>query len=208
MRGAESTITGTITINSATGVTLDGVKVLDETPWTNSIADNRTAVTIGGTGAHEIVNSVFERAPAGSGNPDPNGFICSGGAQTHRGITLAGGTTVDIEGNLFTGANTYPYAGDTWRSAIYSNGGTHTISGNVFHNSRTAINAANSSAGVTAARNLFQPTGPGVAGGVATYDPDANITTNIFTTVDTPFNLLHTEVPRHRDLHTPPNNGH
>src|SRR3546814_2097696 len=73
MRGAESTITGTITINSATGVTLDGVKLLDETPWTNSIADNRTAVTIGGTGAHEIVNSVFERAPAGSVNPDPNG---------------------------------------------------------------------------------------------------------------------------------------
>src|SRR3546814_20481787 len=51
-RGAESTITGTITINSATGVTLDGVKLLDETPWTNSIADNRTAVTVGGTGAH------------------------------------------------------------------------------------------------------------------------------------------------------------
>src|SRR3546814_17016307 len=124
MRGAESTITGTITINSATGVTLDGVKVLDETPWTNSIADNRTAVTIGGTGAHEIVNSVFERAPAGSVNPDPNGFIGSGGAQTHRGITLAGGTTVDIEGNLFTGATTYPYPVETWPRPPTSNART------------------------------------------------------------------------------------
>ena len=197
-RGAETVITGQSQINTTSQVTINGVEFLDNQAYTLSESDSFTALTINENSVFgELVeNSVFDRAPTVDPNSSSTLFVGSSSQPTHRGITIASvgaGSQVTIEDNLFTGNNPYSYAGDDWRSAIYSNGGsgTTTIEDNTFENVRTAVNADNFSPAVQIAGNEFGHDGTGVSVGVQLRRYEYHsITNNTFgVNVDTTFNF-------------------
>ncbi len=142
----------------ASQVVINGVEFLDNAAYTLSISDNFVALKVltnsAGAG-HVIENSVFMRDPVSDPGGYTGSFVGSALQPTHRGLEIASviaGTAITVENNLFTGTNTTnPYAGDSWRTGVYSNGGagTTTIANNTFENARSAINADNFSPTVT-----------------------------------------------------------
>jgi hypothetical protein len=153
-------------------------------------------VLAGSAAGHVVENSVFDRAPIS--NPsgfDSTTYVGSSSQPTHRGIEIAAvalGTSVDIEHNLFTGHNPFTYAGDSWRSAVYSNGGAGdtNIHDNVFQDVRAGVNADNFSSTVHIDGNSFNHDGTAIAVGVGS--DVASVTTilgNNFTNVDSEFNF-------------------
>ena len=204
-RGAETIITGQSQINTTSQVVINGVEFLDNQPYTLSSGDNFTALTVGenSTAGDIVEDSVFDRAP--TSNPvgfSATGFVGSNSQPTHRGIDIASvgaGTQITIENNLFTGTDQYSYAGNDWRSAIYSNGGAGTtiIEDNTFDNDRTAVNADNFSSSVQVTGNEFDHDGTGVSVGVgSTATNVTSITNNTFGVgVDTTFNFSNVATP-------------
>ncbi|GAB5388094.1 MAG: hypothetical protein Alpg2KO_10620 [Alphaproteobacteria bacterium] len=193
-RGAETILTQQATLSGTGNVILNGLMFLldDPFPASPTPADTYTAVLVSGTsGDHQIKHSVFDASPS-PGSTTPSSFLSLSSAPNYRGVEIASVTgSVQVFDNLFTGDNTYPYAGDVWRSAIYSNGGTGTtdITNNRFENTRTAINADNFDENVSIDGNTFANSGSGISIGVTISDPVTNITNNIFDDVDTDFNL-------------------
>ena len=204
-RGAETIITGQSQINTTSQVVINGVEFLDNQPYTLSSGDNFTALTVGenSTAGDIVEDLVFDRAP--TSNPvgfSATGFVGSNSQPTHRGIDIASvgaGTQITIENNLFTGTDQYSYAGNDWRSAIYSNGGAGTtiIEDNTFDNDRTAVNADNFSSSVQVTGNEFDHDGTGVSVGVgSTATNVTSITNNTFGVgVDTTFNFSNVATP-------------
>ncbi len=198
-RGAETIITGQSRINTSSQVTINGVEFLDSQPYTFSSGDDFTALTVNENSvAGDIVeDSIFDRAPTSNpGGFSSSAFVGSNSQPTHRGIDIASvatGTQITIENNLFTGSDQYPYAGNDWRSAIYSNGGTGAtiIENNTFDNDRTAVNADNFSSTVQITGNAFDHDGTGVSVGVGSNAANVtSITNNMFGVgVDTTFNF-------------------
>ena len=199
MRGSESIIAGEISITTTSQVVIDGVEVLDDQAYALSAADNFVGIRImahsSTAGGHTVTNSVIRRDPA----TDPMGFspsvfVGSGLQPTHRGIELVAialGFAVTIEGNLITNGNTFPYAGDNWRSGIYSNGGAGDtfIQNNTFNNSRSEINADNFTDTVVVSGNTFIGSGSGISIGVGSDSSITSIQNNTFTDVDNDFNF-------------------
>lgn len=199
-RGDESVIDGKVTITSTSKVVIDGVKFLNNDTYTLDIADNYVAVKVlahasSMSGGHEIKNSVFLRDPVS----DPSGFNSSlfagsNNQPTHRAIELAkvsAGEAITISNNLITSTNEYVYAGDSWRSGVYSNGGAGetTISGNTFENVRGALNLDDFGSSVFVTMNNFASAGSAISiGGVADASDLATISGNTFGRVDTDFN--------------------
>ncbi len=208
-RGAETIITGQSTINTTDQVTIDGVEFLDNKPLTSlSSSDTFVSLTVlqqasTATG-HIIENSVFDRAPM---NPitapgfDSNTFEGSSHQPTHRGIEIASvgtGQAITIQNNLITGENSYTYAGDDYRSGIYSNGGTGStfIENNTFSNVRSGINADNFSSHVQISGNSFDHDGSGVSVGVGSDVANVtSVTNNTFDNVDNEFNFKNLTTP-------------
>jgi RTX calcium-binding nonapeptide repeat (4 copies) len=204
-RGPETVITGQSQITTTSQVIIDGVEFLDNQAYTLSSSDSFTALTIdeNSTAGDIVENSVFDRAPTS----DPAGFsanhfVGSNSQPTHRGVTIASvgtGMQVTIEDNLFTGTDPYSYAGDDWRSAVYSNGGpgTTTITDNTFENVRSGVNADNFSPSVQITGNSFDHDGSGVSIGVGSDVTNVtSITSNTFgINVDNEFNFKNLTTP-------------
>lgn len=197
-RGAETIIDGEASITTSSKVVIDGVKFLDDDAYTLSIGDNYVALQILANSAegHEIRNSVFLRDPATHPDGfDPNAFAGSNAQPTHRAIEISNvgaGQSVTIEGNLVSSTNPYPYAGDSWRSGIYSNGGEGitTIDGNTFVGGRSAVNADDFGPTVTISDNNFQSPGSAISIGVGSDVSNVTtITGNSFDRVDTDLNF-------------------
>lgn len=142
-RNTEAVIqNGTWTLGTANS-TVSGFKFLNTVA-----ADNQKAVAITSTGNVVFSDNIISReAPTSIG---------SWGSL--RGIEMSAKTsgTTTISGNLFTGDGSNIYQNSSWRTAIWSNGGTGiTYTNNIFENSRTAVNLDNFSAGQTIAGNTF-----------------------------------------------------
>lgn len=204
-RGPESEATGQWTINTTAMVTIDGVYFHDTKPITTLTAsDQFVALKIlqHATDGHVVTNSIFDRDP--SSVPmgfNPNAFAGSGSQPTHRAIEIASvpaGTEVFVNGNLITGDNPYTYAGDSWRSGIYSNGGlgeTH-ITGNTFEHVRTGVNADNFSPTVEISGNTFENAGTGVTVGVGSDAADtSNVSGNTFDNVNDDLSFQNVTTP-------------
>ncbi|WP_436212241.1 beta strand repeat-containing protein, partial [Bradyrhizobium sp. LjRoot220] len=203
VRGAETIITGQSSITTSSQVTIDGVEFLDDKPLTSlTSGDNFVALKILTQAAtvtgHVIENSIFMRDPSSTTAPgfDANTFKGSGLQPTHRAIEIASvgaGTAITIENNLITGGNPYPYAGDDWRSGVYSNGGAGDtyIQNNTFENTRSGINADNFAPTVHITGNSFDHSGTGIAVGVGSDVANVtSITNNVFGVgVDSEFNF-------------------
>jgi Ca2+-binding RTX toxin-like protein len=197
--GGDSVVTGAWTILSSEQVHIDGLTFRDDKPVVLSIADNFVALKVltHSAAGHIIENSTFERVPSSYPVPfNPTAFAGSNNQQTHRAIELASvgaGSTISILNNTFTGTNDYTYAGDSWRSGIYSNGGLGTtlIDGNTFENVRSAINADNFTTTVTITDNNFLVAGSAISiGGAGANGSDlSTISANQFGAVDTEFNF-------------------
>ena len=205
VRGAETIITGQSQITTTSQVTINGVEFLDNQPYTLSSSDGFVALTIlDDLMAGDVVeDSVFNRAPTSNpGTFSPGTFVGSNAQPTHRGIELASvgaNTQVTIENNLFTGTDQYSYAGDDWRTAIYSNGGAGTtnIDDNTFENVRTGVNADNFSSSVQITGNSLDHDGSGVSIGVGSDVTNVtSITNNTFgVAVDNEFNFRNLTTP-------------
>jgi hypothetical protein len=205
VRGAETIITGQSQITTTSQVVINGVEFLDNAAYTLSISDNFVALKVLASSAgagHVIENSVFMRDPVSDPVGYTGSFVSSNSQPTHRGIEISSvtaGSTITVENNLFTGTNTTnPYAGDSWRTGVYSNGGagTTTIANNTFENARSAINADNFSPTVSINGNTFSHDGTAVAVGVGS--DVANVTTitnNTFDQVDGDFNFQNLTTP-------------
>ncbi len=203
-RGPETILTGQSQITTTSRVVVDGVEFLDNANYTLNIADNFVSLKVlaNSVAGHVIENSVFLRDPVN----DPVGFNASAFAgsnnqPTHRGLEIAAvgaGSKITVEGNLFTGGNSYSYAGDDWRTALYSNGGAGDtfIENNTFNNSRSAINADGFSPSVHIDGNSFGPTGTAISVGVGSDAANVtSITNNTFNQVDTDFNFQNIGTP-------------
>ncbi|NEU95283.1 beta strand repeat-containing protein [Bradyrhizobium uaiense] len=210
VRGAETIITGQSTINTTQQVTIDGIEFLDNKPITSlagsSASDHFVSLTVlqqNSTGGHVIENSIFMRDPSSITDSHYGATTFEGSANqpTHRGIEISSvgaGQAITIQNNLITGANSYTYAGDDYRSGIYSNGGAGNtnISHNTFTNVRSAINADNFSSNVKIDGNTFDHAGSGVAVGVGSDVTNVtSITNNSFGYVDNEFNFKNLTTP-------------
>lgn len=181
-----SVIKSAWTIATTEQVTVGGLNFLDDRAYTLDINDNYVALKVlqhsTAPGGHTIKDSIFDRDPASDpGGFNPSAFAGSNAQPTHRAIEISSvgaGAEITIEGNTFTGGNSYPYAGDNWRSAIYSNGGAGetNITDNTFENVRSAINADNFSDRVQITDNSFHDLGTGISIGVGS---DASSVTTI-----------------------------
>ena len=193
-------VTGTWSITSEDQVVIDGIKFVDDKPVVLSSADNFVSVKILNNSAegHIVQNSTFSREPSGPlpVGFDPMTFKGSNSQQTHRAIEISNvgaGEQVSILNNTFTGGNAYTYAGDSWRTGVYSNGGLGQtlISGNTFNHVRSGINADDFTNTVTISDNTFTNSGSAISvGGAATDGSDfSTISNNTMTGIDTEFNF-------------------
>ena len=85
-----------------------------------------------------------------------------------RGVTTSVGLTgFSISGNLFSGDSSGGMFGGhkTWNSGMYINGGSGSITGNVFESCRTAINFDDFNAGLSLTGNTFRACGTYLAFG-------------------------------------------
>ena len=202
-RSAETIITGQSSITTSSQVTIDGVEFLDNKPLTSlTSGDTFVALKILTQAAtatgHVIENSIFMRDPSSITAPgfDANTFKGSALQPTHRAIEISSvgaGTAVTIQNNLITGDNPYSYAGDDWRSGVYSNGGAGDtyIQNNTFTNTRSGINADDFAPTVHITGNSFDHSGTGIAIGVGSNVANVTtITNNVFGIgVDAEFNF-------------------
>ena len=201
-RGAETVLTGQWTLSNPKPITIDGVEFLDNGVQTNNAGNNFVSLTVsqGSSGTGDLVeNSIFNRTPSNASGGIK--FKGSNSQDTHRAIEIsnvATGTSVSISGNLFTGANPYPYAGDDWRTGVYSNGGdgTTTISGNTFQDVRSAINADNFSPQVNISGNNFESAGTAISVGAGSTTANiSSITNNVFGRTDADLNVQNLTTP-------------
>ncbi|MDG2521143.1 hypothetical protein P7B02_06275 [Caulobacter segnis] len=189
---ADIAITGAWTINSATAVTIDGVRFLNDKPIANGagtslLVHNPTGVV------HVVENSIFDRDPTDN-PPDPSAFqsVITNYAIRTQGAGGAGGG-LTIRNNLFTGQNDVrAYANDVWANAIWSEGSVSTtlITGNEFENTRAGINAANFNANTQITGNTFHDMGTAITFGSGTTGTITTVTGNTFASdIDTELNL-------------------
>jgi Ca2+-binding RTX toxin-like protein len=200
MRTLESVIDGELMITTTSKVVIDGVTFLNNDEYTLDINDNYVAVKVlahasAASGGHVITNSIFLRDPVDPMGFNPTAFAGSNFQPTHRAVELAkvgAGAAVVVSDNLFTGTNPYFYAGDNWRTGVYSNGGegSTSIADNTFENVRGALNLDDFGTTVSVTGNNFESAGSAIAlGGVPTVATNlTSISGNTFGRVDTDFN--------------------
>lgn len=166
LRGPETivdftTIAGNIIlaqINAPGKVVLDGIMFVDNN---SAVTGQRSTISASTFHAHEIVNCIISRNTTGTLNT---------GAVAPRGIEISPGAagSIIIDANRFLGKSAADlFTTDTWRSAIYSNGGgvATTITNNVFKFCRSAINADQFDAGMTVSGNTFDQNGTAISFG-------------------------------------------
>lgn len=136
----ESKITNSKLTVTAAGVVIDGVQI-DQTDNTQDAVLLQAPAT--------VTNSIIKRMGVTTGQP------C-------RGITTSVGLAgYSITGNLFTGDSSGSFFSGhkTWNSGMYVNGGTGSITGNIFENCRSAINLDDFNAGIVVSGNTFRTCG-------------------------------------------------
>lgn len=139
-RGGEAVISNLRLTVTAAGTVIDGVEILQ----TNDTSD---AILV--QAAATVKNSIIRREGVSTGT-------------VTRGLTTSSGLDgYIISDNLFTGdASGGMFGGHkSWNSGVYLNGGSGTLSGNVFENCRTAVNADDFNAGIEITGNVFRECG-------------------------------------------------
>lgn len=174
-RLGESVIKGQITVLDH--VTIDGVQVFNT-------SDNNTAfngVRVDGAFDVTITNSVFF-SPVVNGNNEDRAIF----------LPAAAAGDVVITDNLFTGAATGKFgASASWHRGVWSDGNTTslTVTGNKFEYVRSALNLD----GYDDATTLVQDNQIASSGSGVSISSDGTsitgVTDNLFTDVDTDFNL-------------------
>ena len=179
-RGSESTIQGTVTVTA--GATLDGFKVLNTSSSTGTGQYGINVTTLGGAATVQLINNVVWASNAN-------------GNDTDRAISLTTAVLghVVIDGNLISGASAGQYSTASWNRGIWSDGQNASldITDNTILNSRTAMNLdLFNGATTTVSGNHLTSDGSGISVGLnAVALTMTGIHDNVFTTVDTDFNL-------------------
>ena len=179
-RGAESIITGKITVNA--GATIDGFEIRNTTNNTTAY----DAIQVQTSGDVTITNNVFF-------STGPNGS--SGTIDRAVYITTAATGDVVVDDNLFTGVATSSFNDANWTSAVWSDGRSTTleITDNTFQFVRTAMNLDGyDGSKVTVSGNQIESAGSGISVGtnaVGTEVTFDGVTENTFGNVGTDFNL-------------------
>lgn len=183
-RGAETIITSASTLSGA-GATIDGVTFSYPGPAQTAYV----ALNVTGAGDHTVENSRFISDVA-NGNP------------ATRGIQLSTAFTgeITIDDNYFGGlqdGSANKFAGANWRSGVWSDGGGElTITGNTFDNVRTGLNLDGyNDAKTEVSGNLFTTSSTGISVGTPTGSSYTGIANNVFTDVDSDFNLQNVSIP-------------
>ncbi|WP_374944747.1 tandem-95 repeat protein, partial [Sphingomonas sp.] len=195
-RGAESVLAGQLTITA--DVTIDGVEILNG----SGTAAGFVGITVQGAADVTVRNSLF--------------YSTAGvGSSVDRAILLATAATGDvvIANNAFTGAQ--QGAGDkfgtaNWSSAIWSDGRTASLNivANAFDNVRGGINLDSYDDGKTVVENnLFTTSGSGISIGTPVTTTITGIRNNVFTDVDSDFNLQNVTTGQSFDLAATGNTG-
>jgi hypothetical protein len=188
-RTDEATILNSkITISGTVNVVIDGLRLFTTVnSATDLILVNSTSATVA------IRNNRIERAGTVGG-------VIVRGVVTAIGIT----TPVVIENNYFTGdASGGLFGGHmTLNNGIFTNGGSNIqITGNTFHNVRTALNVDNMSAGVSIVDNVFVDNGTAMAfGGTTPASGQHGLSGNSFKVINTIANLSNVTTAFRLDL--------
>jgi VCBS repeat-containing protein len=175
-RGEETVVKGQITVTAA--ATIDGVQIFN----TSDNSAGFTGVRVIGNVDATVTNSVFYSPVVNGNNED-------------RAIYLATDATgnVTISDNLFTGAAPGKYgASASWHRGVWSDGAAEslTITGNSFQYVRSAINLDGfKDAATTVSGNQFSSNGTGISINTPAGTSVTGIEDNVFTGVDTDFNL-------------------
>ena len=179
-RGAESEISGKITVDTA--ATIDGFKIVNSTANTTAY----DAVRVQTLGEVTIKNNVFySTGPNGSNTTIDRGVY----------LTTAATGKVTVEDNFFTGTQTNNFGDANWTSAVWSDGNSSDleITDNTFNYVRTAMNLDGYVASkVEVSFNNILQAGTGISVGgnaVGTALTFAGIHDNTFNVVGTDFNF-------------------
>ncbi len=177
----ESTIVGDASITNSVGVSIDGVRFLNNATTTTPVSGAPTLAITAAGGNHLITNSVFYSTVAGGANGVDDRAISSS--------PIASGT---ISNNLITGSSTGSFGSAAWGRGIWFDGGgvALTASGNSFQSTRTGMNldfAGASTASVTG--NNFLNAGSGISVGLNGAGALGGIVGNNFQNVGSDFNL-------------------
>jgi len=175
----EANILGNVTITAEGNVTIDGVRIVNDTPGGVSL----DIVSTGTTG-HVFTNSIIFSTIQGGNQGDIAIAVRPG----------ATGTTT-ISANAISGAFTGAFSTASFERGIFFDGGGRDlfVSDNLFERTRTAINldmAGDSE--VTVAGNTFRTAGTGIA---VSQDADGlTVRDNDIAFVDTDFSFRNTTV--------------
>ncbi|QYK41530.1 MAG: hypothetical protein KF887_19600 [Paracoccaceae bacterium] len=187
-RVAESVIDGTMVINAAGPVTLDGMMFLHDVPTSPARGEvNVLYITTGG--GHVITNTVFQSAVQGASTGGSWDKAIYTTVLTTGSLTITNNLITGV-GNFVNGVNLLPEA--AWGRGIWSNvnGATLLIDGNTFDETRSAINQEGwNDSTTTISNNTFVNSGSGISLGVPAAGAITGITDNTFTNVGTDFNL-------------------
>ena len=175
----ETTIIGTHSIAATGGVTIDGVRFLNDATTTGGGLASPTLLIQSGFD-HVIVNSIFFSAVAGGASVDDTAIFLP---------PLTSGA-VTISNNYFTGASAGAFSTASWGRGIWFDGGGDdlTVTGNTFEFVRTGINLDMSGdSAATVNGNTFTTNGTAVT--VAIDTDGVQIADNTFENVSEDFNF-------------------
>ncbi|MFC7499035.1 beta strand repeat-containing protein [Enterovirga sp. GCM10030262] len=176
-------IIGHAKITAADGVTIDGVRFVNDSTTSGGGASNPSLqiLTGGGASGHQVVNSIFWSTVAGgAGGVDDRAISIS---------PIADGA-IEIINNAFSGASQGQFSTASWGRAIWFDGGgvDLTATDNLVEWARTAVNLdmGGDSTATVANNNLH---GLGTAISVGVDDDGVTITGNDISQVGTDFNF-------------------
>ena len=179
----ETTAIGRWTITSATDVTIDGLRFVNDATTTGGGASNPTlAIRSGGDSAgHSVTNSIFWSTVAGGANGVDDRAIST---------SVIGSGAISITDNLISGTSTGAFGTAAWGRGIWFDGGgvALTVDGNTTQSTRTAVNLDMTGASTAdVSNNSISNAGTFISGGV---DADGvTVAGNSITNVGTDFNF-------------------
>jgi Ca2+-binding RTX toxin-like protein len=179
----ETTVIGRWTITSATDVTIDGLRFVNDATTTGGGAANPIlGIRTGGDASgHSITNSIFWSTVAGGANGVDDRAIST---------SVIGGGAISITDNLISGTSTGAFGTAAWGRGIWFDGGgvALTVDGNTTQSTRTAINLdMTGSSTASISDNLITNAGTFISGGV---DVDGvSLVDNDLSNVGTDFNF-------------------
>ena len=181
----ETTIIGRASVTTPGGVTLDGLRFLNDATTTNGGAGGPllrfTAASAGGD--HVVENTVFWSVVAGGANGVDDRAVS---------VEVMGSGSVSVADSLISGTSTGGFSTAAWGRGLWFDGGgvNLSVTGTSFQSTRTGMNLdVSGTSDIAVSGNSFTNAGTAISTGILAGGVLDGIVDNDFANVGTEFNL-------------------